>query len=292
MRYAYYPGCSLHSTAEEYDISTRAVMKALGVELLELEDWSCCGATPAHSSDKFLGVALPMRNLFIAEETGLDVLAPCAACYNSLRHAQAAAEEGEGQEARRALEQILGREYRGDVQVLHPLELLGGDEMLEAVRQKVTRPLRGLKVATYYGCLLGRPAREVAFEDPERPVSMDRLMEAAGAEVVRWSYKTDCCGGSLAVARPDLVVELVAGIVRAALAAGAEAIVTACPLCQSNLDTRQAGAGERPVPVLYVTEALAWAMELPEASGLGRRHLVDPAPALAAVNSQRGMGEL
>jgi len=293
--YLYYPGCSLHATAEEYDASTRAVLGALGLGLEEVEDWNCCGATPAHASSDFLAAALPLRNLIRAErqlegspDLLPEVLVPCAACYNAFRLADHHVRRG-GEAGRRAageVEAIVGRSYRGEVTVRHPLEVLGRREALTALSGLIRRPLKGLKVACYYGCLLVRPSQVVSFEDdPEHPQTMDRLLAAVGAEPVSWSYKTDCCGQSMAVAERELVTELSRRIVRAARAAGARALVTACPLCHMNLDSRQGPgpAGEAPLPVFFYTELLALALGVGRPEAWFRRHLVDVRPALAGL---------
>jgi heterodisulfide reductase subunit B len=285
---AFYPGCSLHSTAVEYDESTRAVFAALGYELEEMDDWNCCGASSAHATDHYLALALPVRNLVLAEKQGLsELFMACAACYNSLRKADHAVRRGgrEAAEVNASLEGIMGAKYGGGVRVVSTLELLARPENLAEIRRRAIRPLRGLKVATYYGCLLTRPAEAVAFEDPEQPVALDKVMEAAGAEVVRWSWKTECCGASLALSRPEILKELAKRIIVAAREAGAGAIVTACPMCHANLDYRQSEIPELakdPVPVYFMTELLGLAMGLDRASAWVGRHLTDSRPAVKA----------
>jgi heterodisulfide reductase subunit B len=287
--YSYYPGCSLRSTAGEFDASFRAVAARLGLELVELSDWSCCGATSAHATSEFLAVALPLRNLVLAEAEGRDLLLPCAACYSSFRQAHFLVTSGdaEGHEANREVAAAMGRPYEGKIKVLHPLEPLSGAASLRAVTAATKNPLAGLKLAPYYGCLLQRPPRAAAFEDPEHPTSMDRVMTAAGAAVTRWSHKVECCGASLTLTRPEHVTELVGQLVAGARHAGADAIVTACPMCLANLDTRQtvggAGAGgarDAAMPVFYFTELLGLAFGLPGVRSWLGRHITDPIPVL------------
>lgn len=280
MKLTYYPGCSLHSTAAEYNASTRAVFTALGIELVELADWNCCGATPAHATNHYLGLALPLRNLVLAERAGNDLVAPCAACYNVMKYTdhEARRHSADADKVNTDLKTIMGAEYGGKINVRHPLEILSAKEMLAAIRAKVVRPLAGLKLVAYYGCLLSRPRKIVAFDDADHPESMDKIVAALGAEARRWSYKTDCCGGALSMAQTDAVATLVAKLVSEAERAGAQAIVTACPLCAVNLDTRQSKVA-RELPILYFTELMGLAFGLPARDWLGK-HIVDPSPVL------------
>ncbi|MHB0884863.1 MAG: CoB--CoM heterodisulfide reductase iron-sulfur subunit B family protein [Bacillota bacterium] len=284
----FYPGCSLHSTATEYDESTRAVFEALGYSLEELNDWNCCGASSAHATDHYLSLALPVRNLVLAEKEGVDEVATaCAACYNTLRKADHAIKTGDpaALKANDSLVDVMGKKYDGGVKVVSTLELLSRPETLAAIKQKATSPLRGLKVAPYYGCLLTRPAEAVAFEDPEQPVALDNVLAAAGAEVVRWSWKTECCGASLALSRPEILKEMARRIIVAAREAGADAIATACPMCHSNLDGRQseiADLKDHPVPVYFMTELLGLAFGLKKAPAWVGKHLTESRSAVRA----------
>ena len=261
MKYAFFPGCSLESTAWDFDRSTRAVCRALGIELAEIPDWVCCGSTPAHASSASLAVALPVLNLQKAEALGLPVMTACASCYARLRTANHKV-RNEPDERQRA-ERVTGKPYDGEVEVHHVLDVLVNHFGLEQIRAKVARPLEGLRVACYYGCLLSRPPEIVAFDNPEHPTCMDDLVAAAGAEPVAWPYKTECCGASLSMTRSDVVSRLGHKLLSMARQAGAECIAVACPLCQVNLDLRQADAakahGELPqTPVLYITQLLGW----------------------------------
>lgn len=282
MKYAFYPGCSLEATAWDFGASTRAVFRALGIGLEEIPDWVCCGSTPAHATSPGLAVALPALNLQKAQAMGLPIMTACAACYARLRHAnhKIRTQPDERERAQR----LTQKPYDGSVAVHHVLDVLVNHVGLEAVREKVARPLGGLKVACYYGCLLSRPPEVVAFDDPEHPTCMDDLVRACGAESVEWPYKTECCGASLAITHTDVVNRLGHRIVAMAREAGAECVVVACPLCQMNLDLRQADSrkahGDFPAtPVPYVTQLLGLALGL-SPKDLGLRALTVSADAL------------
>ncbi|MEJ2068033.1 MAG: CoB--CoM heterodisulfide reductase iron-sulfur subunit B family protein [Deltaproteobacteria bacterium] len=273
MKIGYYPGCSLESTAREYDLSFRAVAAKVGIELIEIPDWNCCGASAAHAVDPFLALALPARNLMIAEALELDITAPCAACF--LRLMEAKKRMGEDVSLRQEIEDVLGRQYRGSTNVYHPLTVFSQPEVKKEIRRAVVNKLKGLRVVCYYGCYLVRPPATTHLDDPENPILMDELIGMTGAEVLDWSWKVDCCGGGHALLRPELVEPLVNEIVEGAHKAGAQGIVTACPLCQSNLETRQKGPSA--LPIFYFTELLGLAMGLnKEAEGWWKRHLITP----------------
>ena len=276
MKYTYYPGCTSGTTAIELGLSGEAVCEALDVELLELEDWNCCGASSAHSLNHELSLALPGRNVALAQEAGLDMVIPCPACYQNSLSADSAFREDE--DWRREMEALLNFQYIGQARPRHILEVLSRDLEPEAVRAKVTRPLDGLKVASYYGCVLVRPPEKTGWDDPEHPTTMDKLMEAIGADPVDWSYKVDCCGASMTLSISDVVVSLVSRIVEGAVEAGADCIASACGICQINLDTRQ--AGEEKLPVLYFTELMALAFGQPGVGKWFGKHTVDPRPLL------------
>ncbi|MBU1878360.1 MAG: heterodisulfide reductase subunit B, partial [Chloroflexi bacterium] len=208
-RYAFYPGCTLHSTATEFGSSTEAVCEVLGLELVEIPDWNCSGASSAHSTNHTLSLALPARNLAQAQQLEPDDIAiPCVACYARLIAADLALKEDDS--FRAEMESTLGFAYAGRVRPRHLLDILANDFAPETLTDRVTKPLKGLKVASYYGCLLVRPPEITGrWDDPEHPQTMDRLMELLGAEAVPWSYKVDCCGASLTLNRSDVVVHLV-----------------------------------------------------------------------------------
>ena len=286
MKYTYYPGCTIGTTAVEFGLSTDAVCEALGVELVELEDWNCCGASSAHSLDHELALRLPARNVALAQKDGLDIVAPCPACYQHVLQADRTLRENS--EWRHEMEALLGFTYTGQPRIRHLLEVLTEPEVLEAVRQRVTRPLKGLRVASYYGCVLVRPPEFTGWDDPEHPTRMDRLVAALGAEPVEWSYKVDCCGASLSLSRSEVVVTLSTRLAREAQEAGADVIACACGMCQINLDTRQ--NLEEKIPVLYFTELMGLAFGLPGVEKWWSKHMVNPRPVLQRVGLEKGGG--
>ncbi len=267
MKYAFFPGCSLESTAWDYDKSTRAVCRALGIEVTDIPDWVCCGSTPAHASNASLSVALPALNLHKAKTAGYsEVLTACASCYARLRTANHKIRQ-EPAERERA-QRIIEKPYDGSVSVRHILDILFNELGVEEIEKRVKAPLSGLRVASYYGCLLSRPKEVVAFDDAEHPVCMDKLVKAAGAEPVDWPLKTECCGASLSISKTEVVNRLGYKLLSMAHRAGAECMVVACSLCQLNLDFRQAGAKQNQadipdIPVLYITQLLGLALGLP-----------------------------
>ena len=266
MKYAFFPGCSLETTAWDFAQSARAVCAALGIELEDVPDWVCCGSTPAHASNASLATALPVVNLQKAQSLGAPVMTACASCYARLRTANHRV-QGDAAERHR-MERITGAPYDGSVEVLHVLDVLVNRLGIAAIRAQIKRPLAGLRVACYYGCLLSRPPEGVAFDDPNDPTCMDELIAATGAETVAWPYKTECCGASLAMTEPAAVSRLGHRLLSMARLAGASCIAVACPLCQMNLDLRQRDATQAhgelpPTPVLYVTQLLGLALGLP-----------------------------
>lgn len=280
-RVAYYPGCSLHSTGAAFDRSFRAVAEAVGLEVLEIPGWTCCGTTPSHGADPVQAVSMPLRNLAIAERMGLDrVVAPCAACYGrfqtALRHYR------QGGKLADQVDGALGREYGDGVRVLNAVDLLGG-VAAETWEQKVSAPLRGLKVACYYGCLLTRPPSDTGSAEPENPQGMERLVRALGAEPLEWSRKTDCCGGSLAISHTELAKRMTAEILKEAHARGADLVAAACPLCHVNLDERQPEMARDlgfQLPVVYVTQLLAVALGLPAEAQALEQSAIAPEPLM------------
>jgi heterodisulfide reductase subunit B2 len=266
MRYAYFPGCSAESTAPDMHQSTLAVAKALNLDLVEPKGWTCCGATAGHQTDSLLSVALPAANLAKVQDMKLEMVVNCAACYNRMKVAnhEIAGSESVRQEVSKALE----RHYDGSVKVRHTLELLMEDVGLAAIQKAVKNPLRGLKIACYYGCLLVRPPEVVKFDDPENPTSMDRLVTAMGAQSVDWPCKTDCCGGGLSISRTDVVLQLTEAILDMANIVDADCIAVSCPMCQVNLDLRQQDLKKQTgkdyqMPILYITQLLGLSLGLP-----------------------------
>ncbi|MBI5445589.1 MAG: CoB--CoM heterodisulfide reductase iron-sulfur subunit B family protein [Deltaproteobacteria bacterium] len=280
MKFSYYPGCSLHATGREYDESLKAVARAFGIDLFEVDDWSCCGASSAHMTNRNLSVALPARNLVAAEKAGRELMVPCAACFNRLRAAQheLAADAG----LKGEVEAAVGGKYGGGPEVRNPIDIFAADVGLDRIRDVVKRPLAGLRPVAYYGCLLVRPREVCGFEDPENPVLLDRLMASLGAEAKPWSFKTDCCGGSFTISKTGAVVRLVDRLMRMAREAGANCVVTACPVCMANLDLRASESLR--LPVFYFTELMALALGLRGTDGWFAGHNVDPRPLLRAAH--------
>lgn len=282
LKFSYYPGCSLESTAKEYDQSMRIVAKMLDVDLKELPDWSCCGASSGHCTNHQLSLALPARNLALAEKEGRELAVACAACF--LRFKQTNHELRANDSLRQEIENITGMPYKGNVEVRHLLDIFCREVGLEEIQRRVKRPLKGLKLAAYYGCYLVRPPEITQFDDPENPMLMDNLLNALGAEAIDWSHKVECCGGNLMLSRPDIVSKLVGDICQAAIEGGAAAIVTACPLCQANLDTRQLGPEK--IPILYFSELLGLALGVEEQTvkSWWKRHIYSPKDILKSLS--------
>lgn len=260
MKLAYYPGCSADGSGIEYELSVKRTAQILDIELQELEDWNCCGATSGHSTNKLLSLALPARNIAIAEKTGLDMLAPCAACYSRHRNVEHVVRHDPEMKAK--IEQVIDKELEGSTETLSILDVLANKIGPDTIAQKVKQPLTGMKAACYYGCLLVRPVEHTGFDDAEDPQSMDKVMKALGSDVVDWSHKVECCGAAMVTARPDVGNRMLYRVLQNAKECGAECIVTACPLCMLNLDMRQAAIEKEyntkfDLPVYYVTELLA-----------------------------------
>jgi heterodisulfide reductase subunit B len=273
VRVSYYPGCSLHSTGLEYDESTQEVCRILGIELEELPDWNCCGASSAHCTDEVLALELAERNLVKAEDAGLDLVVPCAACFQRLKVADKHITEGK--------KPVIDTLYKGKIPIKHLLDFLVEEENLKSIKEKIKKPLKGLKVVCYYGCLITRPPKITDWKDYENPQAMDELLSLLGAEVYPWSYKTDCCGGGLMLSRPDIVAQLTGKLIQKAEEAGVDCMATACPLCQANLDTKQGVISknlgrEVHFPTFYFTELLGLALGSGEVDQWVRRHVVDP----------------
>jgi heterodisulfide reductase subunit B len=276
---SYYPGCSLHATGIEFHMSTKAVAETLNLNLVEPEGWVCCGTSPAHNTNYYRSIKLPMQTLAIARELGHSYMTmPCAACFSRFRVAMH--EVQNDPELRQKIADDIGYEYTGGIKVDSLLTTITDKVGYEAAAKPVTRPLEGLKVVAYYGCLLTRPPDVTGAKHHEYPMNMDRLLEALGAEAMDWSYKTDCCGGSLSLSTLDIALDLSQKILQNAIEVGADMIVTACPLCHSNLDVRQKQindefGGEYDIPVVYFTQLMGVAYGL-DAKTLGMdKHFSD-----------------
>jgi heterodisulfide reductase subunit B len=285
----YYPGCTLSTKAKNYDRSGRAVAAALGgdgrFELEELPEWQCCGATFPLMLDDSMALIAPTRVLYQAQQAGERVATLCAICFNVLRRSQALLERDP--EMLERINWFTEQEYRGDVHVVHFLEVLRDDLGWDALAERVIHPLTGVRVAPYYGCLLLRPYEEIGLDDPESPVILHDLVRALGAEPVDFPYSIECCGSYLTVKEPQISETLSKDVVASARERGAQAIVTACPLCQFNLDYPQreteAGRTGNEIPVLYFTQLMAVALGLPEDTWGLEDHYVDPSPVLETL---------
>ena len=292
--YAYFPGCSMDSTAVTYKKSFEYIAAKTGLDLKEIPDWSCCGSTAAHTKNEKMAYALAARNLALAEKhfPGLDVVTPCAACYSRLRYANYAARKNE--DLRQGIEEILQMEYKAEPEVLNFLDLFSDPDLQEEIRNGIKRQLKGLKAACYYGCLMSRPREVTGETDPENPMKMDEILRLVGVEPVIWDYKTECCGASHQVDAPEASRELIDRIFRNAQANHADIIVTACPLCNMNLDMREEEINRKfqrsyQIPVFQFTELIAIALGA-SASECGIHHHFFP--AFDVINDQIRSGNI
>jgi len=273
VKVSYYPGCSLDGSAREYGESIKTVTGVLGIELEELPDWTCCGASSAHVTNDGLASALAVRNLVIANKIGRDVLVPCAACYLRLKSAEKELKSG------KQIEENPGK-YSSNIHIKHSADFIWEVCGEKAIREKVQKPLEKLNPVCYYGCLTTRPPQITDAKDPEDPKAMDNILKSLEANVKSWSYKTDCCGGSLMLTHPELAKKLVGHLFDMALEAGANCIVVGCPMCQSNLDTRQkeimqANGNRYNVPIYYFTELMGLAFGSMSVDKWLKKHLTD-----------------
>lgn len=264
MKIAYYPGCSLHSAGIEFDASTRKVCRALGVDLVEVRDWICCGSSPAHQCDELMSIALPAKNLALTARTDnlKQVCAPCASCYSRLKFAQNRMADPD---LKKDVEQVIDDKFPQDIEVLQILDVVIDKIGTEAVKNKVVKNLNGIKVACYYGCLLTRPPKITGKKDFENPTDMESVIEAIGAEPIDWNMKTFCCGAGFLLTQTEVVLELTKKILADANAAGADIIAVSCPLCHANLDARQQQINKKfgtnfKIPIFYFTELMGIAM--------------------------------
>ena len=268
MKYFYYPGCSLEGTSIEYNASTQAVMQALGAELTEIEDWTCCGASAAEATSYLLSIVLAARNLALAEGMDLDrdILVPCSACYLNLRRVEEHVNQDE--ELLDKINEALSEEgvqYKGGIKVRHLLDVMVNDFDPESVKGLVKRNMSGLKIAPYYGCQALRPYG--SFDDPQEPRSMEPIIKALGAEVYPWKMGAKCCGAGLMTSKKEVALELTGAILKAAQ--GADCIVTICPMCQMNQDSYQASISrargeDLRISILYLPQLMGLALGLPD----------------------------
>lgn len=279
---AYFPGCAAHSSAVEYDLTARTTAEALDIDLVEPPGWTCCGAGAAHATDRTMAHEMPLRTMATIERMGIDtVTSPCSNCFARLKVAE---DSGAADaDALAVVEAATGHAYQGSVTVQHLVDTLLDRAGLEKIAARVSKPLAGLKVACYYGCLITRPSRVTGAENPEYPMKMDALLRALGAETVDWSFKTDCCGASLSVTQTPLALRMSRKVVANAQACGAEAVVTMCPMCHLNLDARQPEMDlDTPIPILHATQLMSLAFGLGDKAARLGKNVVDPRPLLAS----------
>jgi len=282
---SYYPGCSLEATARDYEESIEGTAELLDLKLVEITDWNCCGATAGHSLDHRVALNLSARNLALAARGPQPTVVPCALCFNRMKTAQAELLADDSL----VTEEIgaLGRDY-GQVQVTELNEFLTTPEMIGLIQSKKVRDLTGLKPVCYYGCQGQRPPKITGNKEYEHPTGLDRLVRALGGEVIDWSFKTDCCGASHSIPRPDIVFTLVGKLYQRALEVGANCVVTGCQMCQANLDMYQTEIAaelgrEVYLPVFYFTELIGLALGHQKTGRWLKRHLVSPRELLGAA---------
>ena len=280
MEIGYFPGCTLHASSRLYDVQTKEVLGELGIDLRELEDWNCCGATSASKTDDFLAIALPARNLGIADASGLsEMVIPCSACYSRMLVAQSRMASDEKLKAE--INEELSEKVKGDIKIRSILEVMMPMAESGELAEKATKKLKGLKPVCYYGCLQTRFPLDIPVpDDVENPQGMEILLKALGVKALDWNYKTDCCGASAAVNDADTAIRLMSRIFKDAVARGANCFVTTCPMCQLNMDAYQndvgkaCGISER-LPVYFITELIGVAMDKPIKELQIDRHFVD-----------------
>ena len=283
MKYAYFPGCSIHASAKEYAMAAQAINKYLDVELVEIPEWNCCGAIDAvYAYNPLLSISLSARNLALAENMKMDIVTLCSACYFTLNRASNMLRENGDMKGKvdRAINDA-GLKYAGGVKVRHYMDIIANDVGFEKIRQQVKSPLKGLRVAPYYGCLIVRPTGIQRFDDPEHPTSMDKVIQAVGAEAVNYPDKTSCCGASLAITDEEVMMEMTKHPLLTAKNAKADCIVTPCPMCHFNLDAKQKDIETHfdidiGIPVLYITQLVGLAFGLPPKELGLHRNIVKP----------------
>jgi heterodisulfide reductase subunit B len=290
MRYLFFPGCSADASALEYKTSTLAILEALGAEVEELDDWTCCGASAAAVMSDLLGVVLPARNLALAEQMGggSDMIAVCSACYTNFRRTAGAIATDPSLLAKinQALE-TEGLTYRGTARARHILDILANDFDLDSIAARVRRPLTDLVVAPYYGCQTVRPYSP--FDDDQRPRSMVGILEALGATVHHHPCEASCCGTSLVMTKPEVGIKMAGTILQACSAA--DCIVAVCPMCHMNLDSYQDKASRLMgqslhIPVVFLPQLIGLAFGLPESELMFQRHVVSVETALRRLEKQ------
>ncbi len=283
MEYLYFPGCTLYTKAKNFDQTARDCSLLLGFELKELSNWTCCGATFPLATDNLMALLPPFRILARSREEGTTLTTLCAVCFNVIKRTNRLIQKDA--EKREKINNYIEMNYQGDLRVLHYLEILKQEIGFSQIKEKVKKPLTGLKAAAYYGCMLLRPFDEMGFDDKEMPTLIEEFIEAMGAEPVDFPYKIECCGSFQSIGAPEVATECAHKILGSALKNGAEVIVSTCPMCTFNIDHKQSDIQMnhldfKTVPVLYVTQLLGLAMGLdPQRLGF-EQNFVDPLPLL------------
>ncbi len=285
--YPYFPGCALSTKAKALDICARESLKMVGFELKELENWTCCGAVFPLSEDEHIRLVSPVRALFEASKSSDKLVALCSACFNVLKRTEKLFRENETRRERvlNYMDEEVPENFSHNVKVIHFIDILAEDLTFPVLKEKVKRSLTGLKIAPYYDCLTFRPPKEMNYDDPENPRIFSNYLTALGATPVDFPFRTECCGAHLAVSDRDASLECSYKILKSASLAGAEAVMTACPLCHYNLDSRQYEMAERypgfkPIPVFYLTQLLGVAMELSKDLLGFQKNKISPLPLL------------
>lgn len=277
MKIGIYPGCSLTGSARDYNESVFALAEAFNMDLTQIPDWNCCGATAAHNLNKELSLALPARILALAEKNNLEeIIVPCAACYSRLVVTQH--ELKRNPELKNHISQVIEMDYRGTSKILNVIEWID-KYIMPQIDGRIVKPFEH-KVACYYGCLLVRPDKVLNYDRAEDPQTMDAVMSRIGATPVEYPYKTECCGAGLSISRTDIVSKLSGRIIEDAEYRGADAIIVACPMCHSNLDMRRSDINKYwkkdfSIPVIFVTQAIGLAIGLPGSKVGLKRHFVE-----------------
>ncbi len=283
MEYLYFPGCTLYTKAKNFDQTARECSRLLGFELKELSKWTCCGATFPLATDNVMALLPPARILANAREEGTTLTTLCAICFNVIKRTnRLIREDGE---KRDKINNFIEKSYQGDLRIVHYLELLKQDVGFPQLKEKVKKPLQGLRIAPYYGCMLLRPFKEMGFDDKEKPTLFEEFLQALGATAVDFPFKTECCGSFQSVGAPEVATECAYKILGSALKHGAEIVVSTCPMCTFNIDHKQVDIRQtyldfKSIPVLYFTQILGIAMGLDPGTLGFDQNFVDPLPFL------------
>jgi heterodisulfide reductase subunit B len=281
--YLYFPGCTLYTKAKNFDQTARNCAKLLGFELRELPNWTCCGAAFPLATDNIMALLPPARILAMAKEQGTVLTTLCAVCFNVIKRTNYLIQE-DG-EKREKINNFIEKNYQGDLRVLHYLEILKQHIGFDQLKERVKKPLTGLRAAAYYGCMLLRPFKEMGFDDKEKPTLFEEFLETLGAKAVEFPYKIECCGSFQSVGSPDVATECAYRILGSAIKNGAEALVSTCPMCTFNLDHKQSDIKQKyldfkSVPVFYFTQLLGIALGLDYRTLGFELNAVDPLPLL------------